>query len=223
MSPQPNDMPTVITELSCIAFTLLSGILTLCSLDRFLKILLLQVSVWALFYGLGHIITGVQAACGEPIDNQWLMNIHLAAETGLLLFAVRFLLDNSPFRKLPLLIAAVFCAIFFYQGITAGFGVYLHYADLAACSGISLLLILALFAGDTSQNSVARRLACIGMLIYFGCSVPYVALMSYLEKNDPAVNTFLYHLISDVAANLRYLLLAIAFVIAARRAKRQSL
>ncbi|MNY27787.1 hypothetical protein D3C86_1617180 [compost metagenome] len=54
------------------------------------------------------------------------------------------------------------------------------------------------------------------MLIYFGCSVPLMALLNVIHENDPEASNFLFISISDVAANLRYLFLAGAFLTVSR-------
>src|SRR3990167_1113887 len=82
-------MLTLFTEISCILLAVFFGILAFRNMNRFFRVLLLQVAVWGVFYGFLHVITLQQQSQDLPIDNQWLMNIHLIPETGLLLAAAR--------------------------------------------------------------------------------------------------------------------------------------
>lgn len=228
MSPQhiETDMLTLLTEISCISLAIFFGILAFRKLDRFFQILLLQVVIWSLFYALSHGVTIYQQEHHLPIDNQWLMNIHLIVETGLLLTAAWFVLPEMLRTVLTIGAFSLFLFAFGIQVRSQGFGTYLNYADVAACIGITLVFSMVLYTFGQRNGSPfwtsPEKWACLGILLYFACSVPYVSMMHYLETNNPEVNTFLYYLISGVLANTRYLLLALACWMIYRNAKKQT-
>jgi len=220
------DMLTLFTEIACILLAVLSGIFAFPYMDRFFRVLFLQVTVWSVFYGLSYVITGYQHAHELPIDNQWFMNIHLILETGLLLTAAWFVLPTLIGKPLIVGSCILFSVVFVVQGWKQGWGTYLNYADVTACLVLTIVfsMVLYTFAQRTNQRlwRSPEKWACLGILLYFACSVPYVSMMHYLEEHNPPVNTFLYYLISGVLANLRYLLLAVAFLMIYRTATKQT-
>lgn len=218
-------MLTLFAEISCISIAIFSGILAFRNTDRFFKTLLLQVTVWGVFYGLSHVITLQQQAQGLPIDNRWLMNVSMILETGLLLAAAWFVLPKV-FRT-PLTVGAflLFLGVAALQSWKHGFGTYLNYADTTAClvNTVVYTAVLYTFGQRTDKRlwHSPEKWACLGILLYYACSVPYLSMMHYLEVNAPKVNTFLYYLISNVLADVRYLLLAVAFLMIYRSAAKQ--
>ena len=221
------DMLTLFTESSCISLAVFLGILAYPGLDRFFRVLLWQVVVWGLFYACSHLITLYQQTHQLPIDNQWFMNIHMIFETGLLLIAAWFILPEMLRSILTIGAFSVFLFVFGMQGMNQGFGTYLNYADVTACILMTLVFTLLLYAFGQQKTGPfwlsPEKWACLGILVYFACSVPYVSMMGYLEKKNPEVNTFLYYLISGVLANARYCLLALAFWMLYRNAKQQTI
>jgi hypothetical protein len=228
MSPHhiDTDMLTLFTEISCISLAVFFGILAFWKLDRFFQVLLLQVVVWSAFYTFSHVITSYQKVHQLPIDNQWLMNVHLIIETGLLLTAAWFVLPKMLRTVLPIGAFSFFLIVFGIQVGNQGFEDYLNYADVAECIVITLVFSIVLFTfgqrGNVSFWASPEKWACLGILLYFACSVPYVSMMGYLERKNPEINTFLYYLISGVLANIRYFLLALAYWMIYRNAKKQT-
>jgi len=228
MTHQPiqTGMLSLFAEVFCLSCALCSGMLAFRYMDRFFRVLLLQVAVWSVFYAIAHLITLYQQVQHRPIDNQWLLNIHLILETGLLLVAARFALPGPRGKVLTGGAFGIFLVVLGLQSFRQGFGIYLHYADVSACLILTTVFSGVLFTvGQRSSKgyrNVPEKWACLGILIYFACSVPYVSMMHYLEVKNPAVNSFLYHLISDLLANFRYLLLAFAFLLIYRTATSQT-
>ena len=212
-------MISLFAEIGCLALAVFSGILAFRYLNNFLKLLFLQVVVWGIFYAIATVLTAYQTANGEQINDQWLINIHLLFETGILLAAARLILREGVVRFFPLIIAFAFLAVYILQAVTLGYGKYLHYADLASCIGLSIVFTIVLFRIPSGSDWLPMRVACIALLVYFGCSVPFVSMMDYLQQHAPKVNSLLYHIISDVVANLRYGLTAFAFILTYRSKK----
>jgi len=215
-------MFTQVTEITCLSLAFLAGLISWKKLNPFFKVLFLQVLVWILCYSLGNVITLQQQANNQPIDNQWLMNIHMVLETGLLLWAARLRANESKNGVLVYIGGICFVIVYSVQISVCGFYKYLHYADLTECIVITLVFAPILFASPAGKTGLALRVACFALLIYFACSVPYVSLMNYLQLHSPKLNSMLYHLISDVLANVRYALVAVAFVLHYRQTKERT-
>lgn len=207
-------MLTIFTEITCILSALIFGILAFRKSTSFFRTLFWQVVIWSLFYTASHVITLWQQAHHLPIDNQWLMNIHLILETGLLLAAARFILPASISNTFFIGGTVIVLIVASIQGSLIGFDNYLNLTDVAACLIISICYFTVFFHLHQQETTKAwlspEKLVCVGILLYYVCSIPYVSMMHFLDS-FPKMNTFLYHLISDVLANVRYLLLAIAF------------
>lgn len=218
-------MLTLFTEMLCLSLAVFSGMLAFRYMNSFFRILFLQVVIWSLFYAGSHVITWYQQFNNQPIDNRWLLNIHLIIETGLLLTAAWFVLPDA-FRTF--VSAGAFLAFLAAYGIqiwNQGFDGYLNYADGVACIVITLVFYLVFYT-VWKQTRVSfwkspENWACLGILMYFACSVPYVWMMDYLQSESPETNTFLYYLISGALANIRYLLLALAFWMLYRQTNRK--
>lgn len=209
-------MISLIVEIVCIALAVITGLMAVRYMNRFLLLLFIQVVVWSIFYSCAHWITWSQSQAQNSWNTQWLINIHLLFETGLLLAAARMILREGILRFFPFIIALVFLAVYILQAVMLGYGKYLHYADLASCIGLSIVFTIVLFRIPSGSDWLPMRVACIALLVYFGCSVPFVSMMDYLQQHAPKVNSLLYHIISDVVANLRYGLTAFAFILTYR-------
>lgn len=221
------DMLTLFAEILCLSLAILTGILAFRHMNNFFRILFLQVVIWSLFYAGSHAITLYQQAINQPIDNQWLLNIHLILETGLLLTAAWFVLSKVLRNFIIMGGFLFFLTVLGIQGWKQGFDVYLNLADVAACIAITLVFSMVLYTfgqqGSKHLWKSPEKWACLGILMYFACSVPYVSMMGYLQTENPEVNTFLYYLISGALANIRYLLLALAFWMLYRQTNRKIL
>ncbi len=205
-------MLTQVTEISCLSLAFLGGIISWRKLTPFFKALFIQLVIWIVFYSCANLLTIQQQANHQAINTQWLMNIHLVLETGLLLLAAQFMYGKANGRLLLVLGATGFVVVYIAQVALNGFQSYLHYADLTECVVITLVFVPILFNSPAGKEGLPLRIACMALLVYFACSVPYVSLMNYLQHRSPKLNSLLYHLISDILANLRYALIALAFV-----------
>ncbi len=219
------DMLTLFIEIMCLSLAVFAGILAFRHMNSLFRILFLQVVTWSAFYAGSHVITLYQQFNNQPIDNRWLMNIHLIIETGLLLTAAWFVLPKA-FRTFVCVGAFLsFLVALGIQGWSQGFDVYLNYADGVACIVITLAFYMVLYT-LWKQTRVSfwkspENWACLGILMYFACSVPYIWMMDSLQIESPKTNTLLYYLISGALANLRYLLLALAFWMLYRQTNRK--
>lgn len=143
------------------------------------------------------------------------MNLHLIGETLFLLAAALVKVPEKPLKAVVVTTAVVFLTVVFYQMAITGMSMYFNTADVTECTIMTLVFGYLLFRTMTeSRNSKYKTpviLACTGIVVYFACSVPLVALLHVIQQRDPKTNDFLFFVINDVVANLRYLFLALAF------------
>jgi len=96
-----------------------------------------------------------------------------------------------------------------------GIWIYSHFTDLVACFIITLISVFVLYEIFLKTEKQWYRqpevYICVGLLVYFASSIPYIALMGYLQEKQPELNTIMFQVINGVLANLRYLGVAIAF------------
>jgi hypothetical protein len=194
---------------------LVTGTFAYRSMNSFFRLLYWQLITWIVCYLAGYAVTMWQASQGKPADNQWIMNMHILLESGLLIMAARVAFPWNTLKKLALGAYGLFLVVFIYLWSRRGISVYLHYADVTACILITLFYLGLLFRFNRYRpltgNYFSEKLVCTGILLYFACSVPYVVCMDYLRRHDPGLNKVLYHVINDLLANMRYVTLAVAF------------
>ncbi len=212
-------------ELISLGSMLAAGLYAYRYMSPFFRIIFLQGVVWIFFYLLVHTLLIYQWIYGKTADSQWLINLAIVCETLLLMVAAWVYFREEWKKKLTLLLLFFFLLVLLVQGLTLGFSVYLHYADVAACIGITVLYTLLLYtfltrpANPTTripQRYMPELLLSVGLLLYYAGSVPYVALIHYLEEDDPVWNDRLFYLINNVLAFLRYSLTAFAFLLLRR-------
>ena len=143
------------------------------------------------------------------------MNLHMLLESTLLIGAAFFCFKNKWGKLFSVMSLFVFFLVFTTQIFTKGLNIYFSYADVTECILVTLLYITLLYKFSREWNAPWWQsheiLLCIGLLMYFSCSVPYITMMYYLQEKNPALNHLLFDLISNVLACARYALVAIAF------------
>ncbi len=178
-----------------------------------------QLWVYLIAYFASHIVLSWQKIHHLPLDNQFVMNIHMIPETTLILAASYYYFKNPWKKKLTVVLWSIFILTWIVQVLLTGIMNYFHYADLTACFIISVTSVLALYEAflnaEVAWRSQPEVYICIGLLAYYASSVPYIALMVYLQKY-PDLNEYLFVVINGVLGNVRYLGATIAFWLIAK-------
>jgi len=184
-------------------------------MSTFFRIMFLQLLIWIVFYILSYVVTMWQEAHQLPCDNQLLLNLHMLIETILLTTTAAVAFSSAWGKWLASAALGSFLTVFVWQGAPYGFSIYLNAADVTECIVISVLFALLLYRHFSNPGPIWWRspevLICLGILIYFACSVPYIAMMHYIERQYPGISVMLFQGISELLNNIRYLLTAIAF------------
>jgi hypothetical protein len=160
-----------------------------------------------------------------PVSNHWLMNIQLLVEMQFIFLAVWKLNREVWFRRLILLSNGLFLTTFFIQIQYQGFLIYVNFADVLVCLCFTLLFTIILYQliivkRESIWNS-PEKIASLGLLIYFACSVPIMSMDLYLIKNLPEIAGLLYHNVNIFLASIRYLFLARALYVIYKRSKQE--
>ena len=100
-----------------------------------------------------------------------------------------------------------------------GFQTFANYAFAAAGLILSIIygsiLFLEFRTKQKWQSSPVIWMSA-GLVLFFACNIPYFSLFNYLNKYYLPESRFLFNFITDVLANIRYLLLAVSFYLLRR-------
>ncbi len=206
-----------IFETCILGSTILLGLAAYKRLSTFYRIILYQVIVWLCFYWGLHFLLIYQSKNGLPLNNQWLMNIHLVVETSILCLAAFFNSKDVTIRWSVIGSICLFIIVVFLQLYQDGIRKYWHYADIIECISITFIFIQIIFKYVKNRTEFWYKspelIICLGLLFYFGGSVPYISMLHYLQENNPDLNALLFRLINDVLCNFRYVLMGAAFLL----------
>ncbi|MCW3103305.1 MAG: hypothetical protein JWO09_1745 [Bacteroidetes bacterium] len=213
-------MVSIINEALSLSIALSAGIYAFRYMNRFTRILFYQLITWICFYLGSYALTTYQENSNIEPNDHWLLNIHLLLE-ALWLTVAAYNYSNAKTRKsLALILYGVFLIVFTIQVSVSGFSCFANLGMAAAGLMITILYLFILYDAFRSKAGLwytsPEIWACIGLVIYFACNVPYFSLFTYLNDHYPILSGRLFSVITDVLANIRYFFLAIAFFIAAR-------
>jgi len=215
-------MTETIAEILSLSALFLSGLYAYRYMDRFFRTVYVQGLVWIAFYLLLFFLGRYAGENGQPFNNQWTVNIHMLLECSLLIWAALSRLNTLWQKSTALALFLVFLCTCLLQGLAGGFDRYLNYADVSMCIALTILYSMVLYTvlhrrRENPAGVLPGLLLCSGLLLYFAGSVPYIALLHYMEKYSPGQNALLFDAISNGLAFIRYTLCALAFVQLRRR------
>lgn len=198
----------IIKECSGILPALVVGFYNYRYLNRFAKILFLQLVIWIVVYLISYVITNYQRAHHISQNNQWIFNINMLIETTLLLFSARcFFISEKNLFYLSMVYVA-FLSVFTFQIITHGLSDYSSLSDLFESAIFTALFSFILYKLFHEKMkfwfNVPDIWISIGLLFYFACSVPYIAFFDTLEAAPASLSKNLFRIIIDFLANIRY-------------------
>lgn len=208
-------MLQLINESLCLILALGAGIYTYSYMNKFTRALFFQLVIWILFLITAYILTTYQYKHGYSMNNHWLYNIAMPIELLLLTMAIRYFFNNKLINYLSIILYCIFLGVFFFQLKISGLFVYFNYALAVSGLAVTILYTFILYkkfkSDPLSWKKSPEVIASIGLIIYFACNVPYFSLFNYLNNHYPDLSLKLFHMITDVLANVRYGCLAIAF------------
>lgn len=186
------------------------------SLQRIFFIQLLEYIFITILSYLAQLIPGMHK------NNQWVYNLAIPIETGLLCWGA-YEYFKSYKAKFLVWIGFIIFFIVFIVDLIAVSPLVLSTHGLVA-EGIVLIVpyLLLIYRQFTTQNATWKHSPelwiSLGIVLYFGGSLPYLSLFNYLQTYHPKVNLYLLSFIDIGLSNVRYLLLAVGFWLVRRNA-----
>jgi hypothetical protein len=194
----------------------LFALLTFRKLDTFSRLIAVQVFISCLVE-----LAGWQFRLHGQ-KNIWLYNCYMLVE-----FTLLFVATSLHFRKSlhPRMIATLIlywsCWSFeiWYNRIST-FAVHTYVI------GAIILMVcyfIVLYKSAWSRNSLFNQSLfwfAIGVLLFFGCSIPYLSMYDYIAENSSRHQLELLANLMKLLAQFRYLCTVIAFIVVFREVKR---
>jgi hypothetical protein len=191
------------------------GIYSIRFKDYFYRNFIAQILLSLTTYFFSYFLLAYQEKNGIPKNNHWLYNSGMVLESILLLLNGFIYFRSSHLKWLPVICVVIFVVTFLVEISYTGFRSFATYSCIVESFCVTVVYISILNdqfeKHGTEWYKAPIALICIGILVYFICNVPYISLMNYFQRLNPSLNRFLFLLVTDFLANVRYLLLAIAF------------
>jgi len=148
-------------------------------------------------------------------DDQWVYNLYMPVEAGLLSWAAFEYFKTNKRRFLIWVGYLIFLIAFVVEVSIKGIQIFSNHGYIAESALLLIIYLLLLYDYFTKQNTNWKSSPdvwiSLGIVLYFGGVVPYLSLMQYLQSSHPKINLFLFYFIIEGLANVRYLLLALGF------------
>lgn len=214
-------MNTLITFIKMIAvqwLVLVIGLIYIKRMPDYLKLLLLQVFISVLNY---HVVKlkAVISVGFNPVIN----SIYAFIETIIIIAAAGLIYKNKKFHKILILSASLAFLAFILNIITQDFFLFANYAYCFYGLIIISIYLYILFIRINQQNKTKLldpvTLIIIGVIVYYACLTPYMAMYKYLLNNQEETSSFLFYYVLMPLSNLRYLLMGMAMIIVANKKK----
>lgn len=184
-------------------------------LDLGYKVLLAQVLFAFIAEAAGKILSV------KYYPNAWVFNIYMLIEFLLLSIAASLFITR--FKKIVIVIISCFVIAWVLQAYNSGLTKLFNWLFVLSSLGITVMYAAILFMHGmfTKRHfySDPLFLVCVSIVVFFACIIPLFGLLNYLIKDDIIIAKKLY-LINVGASIFRYSLVAIAFYLYGRQAKR---
>jgi hypothetical protein len=203
----------VIKEFACMFIAVIAGLLTYRHLNKFYRLLLLQVVVSSVIY---FIVEKIPDNFNYPV-----YNAAMIIEISILLIAFHSYFKNKTMNYVLLFLFFMLLLIDGIQLYIMGIHSFLNFGYVSGGIVIAGICTFIFFNNLNSMTSVKESSAIIfvsfGLLVYFACSAPYLCMFYYLDNHAPAWYRKLFSLV-NITSNIRYSFLTIGFWLFRRNA-----
>jgi hypothetical protein len=210
-------MVELVNNVSGLAIALLLGLFSFRYMNFLYRIYFFQLVSYCVIFGMSYAVQN-----NSNHNNQWLFNLSMPIETGLLSWAAYVYFATDKKKYLVWIGYMVFLAIIISEMLIKGISVFFNYGYIAESGLLVLIYLLVLYSHFIKQNlgwsSSPEIWISIGIVLYFGGVVPYLSLMRYLEQSHHHYSKLLYDFIIEGLCTIRYLLLAVGFWLVRRNA-----
>ncbi len=195
---------------------ILVGFIEIKRLNVFEKFLWLQILISVINYGSGKLLIHYFGYS----QNTFQYNIYFLIEIFIILYATYQFLRNKGVKKLFLIGMTVILVAYFTEIALTGINVFANYSFAFYSMFIATIFLYILYQVTNprreEQNAKAILFISLGIVLFFLCNAPYMAMMNYLQKINPVLNAQLFHIITDVLSNIRYFLFLVGLVMIIR-------
>ncbi len=208
-------MQQLLYEATSQLIALAAGICSFHYMDKFMRMLFYQLVTWQVIYWCSRAYTAYQQSMGLEMNNHWIFNIQIPLELLLLIIATCYFFKDKLSQRLAIISYTLFLLTVILQLKLSGPTAFISYGVVVAGIIVTTLYTLILYKQFHSDHLAWIQSPVIwastGLVIYFACNIPYFSMFDYLNTKHAALSEKLFHFITDVLANIRYLFLAIAF------------
>lgn len=212
----------IIKELSSVILSCAMGVYAYRYMNLMHRIIFFQIFSYLAIYIISFAITLRQQYYMLPLNNQWIYNVSMPIEAGLLTWAGYEYFKSFKESFLLWIGYAVFLLLFVSEIIIKGPLIFSNHGYIAESMLLLVIYLIILYTQFREENTSLKRLPdlwiALGIIIYFGGIVPYLSLIHYLDLHHPIVSNYLYSIITVGLANLRYIFVAIGFWMIRRNA-----
>lgn len=206
----------IVIESFTAVLALIAGLLVFRRMNLFCRLLFFQLLSWLVLYTIAYMVTERQKYLHLPLNNQWVFNIYLFVEASFL-FGAASVFFKERFIRLTLLLCYVFFMLFFFTAISLnGFLEFSSYALSLESILLIIVYILILYkviiSGSAGTSKSTEIWISVGLVLFLACNLPYFSMFNYLNKYDLALSQKLHASITQIFSHLRYLFLAIGFL-----------
>lgn len=202
-----SEVTQIIIDLFTTFLAVVCGLLIYNKMNLFYRLLLFQV----VFYLTVDLIS----FAFKP-NNAWIFNIAILVETALIMAAASVYFNSRLARNFLLFLFVLFFII--YMGdliIISGFTNFLYHSAIfegtILTSTFLVILYLEFNKGIGNPFNISLISVCLGLVIYFAATIPYLGIMFHFQNINPHLNKQLFQNIIVILASVRYFLLAFAF------------
>lgn len=199
------------------------GFVTYRRLNSFYRSLFIQLLTWLILYLVSYVVTEYQRYTRATGNNHWVFNLNILFETLFLLVAARNFFIGIFMKRVILIFVAVFIfvsMILHLRGDFLTFNVPVYILESILVILIyTYLLFKCFYEIFTEETRRSEIWSSVGIILYFGCNLPYFSLFHFLNTHYINMSITLQDHITDVLSNIRYLLLAIGFWMASGRSR----
>jgi hypothetical protein len=194
---------------------LIAGCFAYARMQRFHKLLFLQILIYAFSYVSSYLVLAYQRAQHLPLNNLWILNSYSALETFCLLLAFTTQIRQKREKRILALFVLPYLVLFVYdwsQNSIYSFYSLSFYAECVLLILVySYLLYSIIHRHPTEWKTKPETWMVIGLLLYYAGTAPYMALFNALNDSHSKLLHILHLIINDLLCNTRYLLLALGF------------
>jgi len=154
--------------------------------------------------------------------NAWIFNIYMPLEPLLLGIASIDFVRGPNYKKVVWPFLLINFAIWIFELYHDSIYIFASFSMICGCFLLVCLYISVLFKAIIFNNKILIKeplfWLCLSIILYFGCDIPYMGVLRYWPRYKSSV-----HLtnINQILNFIRYPLVAVSFILAARQKKEE--